>query len=38
MVANWKMYKTPAESEAFIKELLPKMPATPLCDVVICPP
>ena len=38
IAANWKMFKTPAETEAFLKEFLPKVPADLNCDVVICPP
>ena len=38
IAANWKMYKTPAESEAFLKEFLPKVSDKIDCDIVICPP
>jgi triosephosphate isomerase len=38
IAANWKMYKTNQDTEAFIKEFLPKLPATLNLDVVICPP
>jgi len=38
IAANWKMFKTPAETEAFLKEFLPKVPSDLNCDVVICPP
>ena len=36
VAANWKMHKTVAETEAFLGELLPKLPDGP--EVVICPP
>ena len=38
VAANWKMYKTPKETEAFLKEFVSKFPANPSCDAVICPP
>jgi triosephosphate isomerase (TIM) len=38
IAANWKMFKTAAETEAFFKEFLPKLPKDVKCDVVICPP
>ncbi|MBV9080924.1 MAG: triose-phosphate isomerase, partial [Elusimicrobia bacterium] len=38
VAANWKMYKTPAEAEAFLNDFLPKLPADLPCDVVLCPP
>jgi len=37
VAANWKMHKTVAETEAFLGELLPKLPANGV-DVVVCPP
>jgi len=36
LAANWKMHKTVAETEAFLEELLPKLPEGP--EVVVCPP
>ena len=37
VAANWKMHKTVAETEAFLAELLPKLPdGGP--EVVVCPP
>jgi triosephosphate isomerase len=38
IAANWKMYKNVNETEAFLKEFLPKMPKDAGVDVVICPP
>lgn len=38
IAANWKMYKTPQETEAFVKEFLPKAASITDVDVVICPP
>lgn len=38
VAANWKMFKTPKETESFLKEFLPKLPKNAPCDVVICPP
>jgi triosephosphate isomerase (TIM) len=38
IAGNWKMYKTPRETEAYLKEFLPKIPADINCDIVICPP
>ncbi len=37
LAANWKMHKTVAETERFLVELLPKLPARG-AEVVICPP
>jgi len=38
IAGNWKMYKTPAETAAFLRELIPLVtpPAHP--EIVICPP
>jgi len=36
VAANWKMHKTVAETEAFLGEVLPKLPDGP--EVVVCPP
>lgn len=38
MAANWKMYKTPAETQAFLKSFLPQLPSPLECDVILCPP
>ncbi len=38
IAANWKMFKTPAETEAFLKEFLPKVSSDPGVEIVICPP
>jgi triosephosphate isomerase len=38
MAANWKMYKTQQEAEAFFKSFLTQLPSSHECEVVICPP
>jgi len=38
MAANWKMYKTPRETEEFLRVFLPQIPSGLACDIVICPP
>jgi len=38
IAGNWKMNKTPQETEAFINELLPTLPSDPGADVLIIPP
>lgn len=38
IVANWKMYKTRAEAEAFCQALLPLLAETPAADAAICAP
>ncbi|MCY0881957.1 MAG: triose-phosphate isomerase [Firmicutes bacterium] len=42
LAANWKMYKTVAESRAYGRSLLQQLAAIPqwrdACDVLICPP
>ncbi len=38
IAANWKMYKTPSESDAFVKEFLPKVSSSNDVDIVLCPP
>ncbi len=38
IVANWKMFKTGAETEAFIKAFVPQLPADLKAEVAICPP
>lgn len=37
VAANWKMYKTPQETEAFLKDFLRQFPSSLNVDVVICP-
>lgn len=37
MVANWKMYKTAAETRAFFEEFKPLVANTTDTDVVVCP-
>ncbi len=37
IAANWKMYKTPAESLAFIKTFIPLAGRHPDVEVVLCP-
>lgn len=38
VAANWKMYKTANEAEAFIKDFLPRVEKNSEVDMVICPP
>ena len=38
MAGNWKMYKTPAETTAFLEKLRPMVAQSQHCEVVICPP
>ncbi len=38
IAGNWKMYKTPAEAEAFVKELAPELAAYESVERVVCPP
>ena len=38
IAANWKMFKTPEETEFFLKTFLPQIPKSLSADVVICPP
>ena len=38
IAANWKMYKTVAEAEAYIQALLPEVSTADGVDVVVCPP
>jgi triosephosphate isomerase len=38
MAANWKMYKTSAETRAFIQAFKPLVAAVVHCDIVVCPP
>ncbi len=37
LAGNWKMYKTPAEAQAFCREFLPMMEGF-AADIVLCPP
>jgi len=38
IAGNWKMYKTPAEAAAFVRELAPRVASSSRADIVICPP
>jgi triosephosphate isomerase (TIM) len=38
MAGNWKMYKTPAETNAFFEAFKPLVAGSTVCEVVICPP
>jgi len=38
LAANWKMYKTTAEAEAFLERFLPQVAGVPDVEVVIAPP
>jgi triosephosphate isomerase len=38
IAANWKMYKTPDEARAFLKDFLPKAVKHTRDEVVLCPP
>ncbi|NPV68301.1 MAG: triose-phosphate isomerase [Anaerolineae bacterium] len=38
IAGNWKMYKTPAEAEAFVRELAPKLAPYSNVERVVCPP
>ena len=38
IAANWKMYKTPAESTAFLTNFLPLIKSNESAEVVLCPP
>lgn len=38
MAGNWKMFKTPAETQAFFEKFLPLVATATHCDVAICPP
>jgi len=37
IAANWKMYKTPAEAEEFVKTFLPLVAGQTRAEVVLCP-
>ena len=38
IAGNWKMYMTPAATEAFIKELTPAVASMHGCEIVLCVP
>jgi triosephosphate isomerase (TIM) len=38
MAGNWKMFKTPAETQAFFEKFRPLVENSGHCEVVICPP
>jgi triosephosphate isomerase len=38
IAANWKMYKTPAESTAFLDSFLPLIERNSQVEIVLCPP
>jgi triosephosphate isomerase len=38
MAGNWKMYKTPAQTSAFMEKFRPLVAGTHHCEIVICPP
>jgi triosephosphate isomerase len=38
MAANWKMYKTAREADAFLQEFLPSVAGVNDVEIVICPP
>lgn len=38
IAGNWKMYKTPAEAVAFVKELAPRLASFDGAERVVCPP
>jgi triosephosphate isomerase (TIM) len=38
MAGNWKMFKTPAETQAFFEKFLPLVATVTHCDAAICPP
>ncbi len=38
IAGNWKMHKTPQESQEFIKSFLPAATKFPSCDVLLIPP
>jgi len=38
MAGNWKMFKTPAETQAFLEAFAPLVAATTHCDVAVFPP
>jgi len=38
MAGNWKMFKTPAETTAFLEKFRPMVAQSTHCEIVICPP
>ncbi len=38
MAGNWKMYKTPAGTQAFFEKFLPMVASSTHCEIVLCPP
>jgi triosephosphate isomerase len=38
MAGNWKMFKTPAETQVFFEKFRPLVANTEHCEIVICPP
>ena len=38
MAGNWKMFKTPADTQAFFEKFMPLVATATHCDVAICPP
>lgn len=38
MAANWKMFKTPAETNTFLEAFLPAVKDSAHCEIAICPP
>ncbi len=38
LAGNWKMYKTPADTQAFFEAFKPLVADATHCDIVICPP
>ena len=38
MAGNWKMFKTPAETQVFFEKFRPLVEKSSHCEIVICPP
>src|SRR5271166_7020585 len=38
MAANWKMYKTPDETSAYLRDFLPMVAGHDREEIVVCPP
>ena len=38
MAGNWKMFKTPAETQSFFEKFRPLVEQSGHCEIVICPP
>jgi triosephosphate isomerase (TIM) len=38
LAGNWKMYKTPLETEAFFEHFLPMVEGSEHAEIVVCPP